>query len=356
MSEVTRDVLRGRFQNGDRPDGGDFTNLIDSCLNKSSDGLTLDNDGNLQLGRGVRLGDSAVNMAGGLRFNGGQVQFNNGAAWLPITSGGGGAGFTPAGATAVAYTAAGGTVGIGTTFSATTPPTFRFEVNLAPNTAVSEQVRFGNATISNGAGAFGTSAQFAHQSHASNSNFALRQTAAGALNLNAATGQVVSIRQGGNVVRLGVSVNGNVIVGSEAELTGSGTALFQVAGGAFKNDGNANWAFTSDARVKENIRDLNVGLDELRRVRPVRYRYNGRAGTRAGLEGVGVLGQEIEEIFPETVERVPAAAISGDDLDDLRVFNPAALTFVLINAVKQLADKVEQLERSLESRATGSSR
>jgi hypothetical protein len=353
MSEVTRDVLRGRFQNGDRPDGGDFTNLIDSCVNKSSDGLALDSDGNLLLGRGVRLGDSAVNLAGGLRFNGGQVQFNNGAAWLPITSGGGGAGFTAAGANAIAYTAASGTVGIGTTFTAATPPTFRFEVNLAPNTAVSEQVRFGNAAISNGAGAFGTSAQFAHQGHASNTNFALRQTATGALNLNAATGQVVSIRQGGNTVRLGVSATGNVIVGSETELTGAGTAVFQVAGGAFKNDGNANWAFTSDARVKEDVRDLNVGLNELRRVRPVRYRYNGRAGTRAGLEGVGVLGQEIEEIFPETVERVPAGAVSSDDLDDLRVFNPSALTFVLINAVKQLADKVEQLERALESRAAG---
>lgn len=354
MSEVTRDVLRGRFQNGDRPDGGDFTNLIDSCLNKSSDGLALDTDGNLLLGRGVRLGDSAVNLAGGLRFNGGQVQFNNGAAWLPITSGGGGAGFTAAGANAIAYTSAGGTVGIGTNFSAATPPTFRFEVNLAANTATAEQVRFGNAVISNGAGAFGTSAQFAHQSHASNTSFALRQTATGALHLNAAAGQVVSIRQGGNVVRLGVSASGNVIVGSESEVGGS-TATLQVAGSAFKNDGNISWDITSDARVKEHVRDLDVGLDELRRVRPVRYRYNGRAGTRAGLERIGVLGQEIEVVFPETIERVPAGAISSDELDDLRVFNPSALTFVLINAVKQLADKVEQLERALQSRPAGPS-
>ncbi|MFD0320809.1 hypothetical protein [Lysobacter gummosus] len=31
----------------------------------------------------------------------------------------------------------------------------------------------------------------------------------------------------------------------------------------------------------------------------------------------------------------------------MRVFNPSALTYVLINAVKQLADKVEALERAL---------
>jgi hypothetical protein len=82
----------------------------------------------------------------------------------------------------------------------------------------------------------------------------------------------------------------------------------------------------------------------------VRYRYNGRANTQAGLERVGVLGQEIEEIFPETIEKVPASGTSEDTIDDLRVFNPSALTFVLINAIKELAQKVESLEQALADR------
>jgi hypothetical protein len=349
MSEQTRDFLKGRFKNGDRPDGGDFTDLIDSCLNKSTDGLAFDADGTLLLSRGLRLGNSAVaNIPGGLRFSGGQVQFNDGTTWTNIGGGGGGGGgFAAVGAAgAIAYST--GRVGIAT---GAAEPAAKLEVALAANTGPAEQVRFGNAMVGSGGAAFSSFAVYGHQAlganvTAVNASFALRQSNTGVVHLNAAAGQVLSLRQGGNSVRLGITVNGNVVVGSESELAGSGTAVFQVAGGAFKNDGNGNWAFTSDARVKEDVRDLDAGLAELRRVRPVRYRYNGLAGTRAGLEGVGILGQEIEQVLPETVEKLPADS-NADGVDGLRVFNPSALTYVLINAVKQLAEKVESLERAL---------
>ncbi len=347
MSNQTRDFLKGRFKNGDRPNADDFIDLIDSGLNKATDGLDLDSDGTLMLSRGLRLGDSAVaNIPGGLRFNGGQVQVNNGAGWSNI--GGGAGGFAAVGgAGAIAYSA--GRVGINT---GAAEPAARLDVALGANTGPTEQVRFGNAMVASGGAAFSSFAVYGHQAlganvTAVNASFALRQSNTGVVHLNAATGQVLSLRQGGNSVRLGITVNGNVVVGSESELAGSGTAVFQVAGGAFKNDGNGAWAFTSDARVKEDVRDLDAGLAELRRVRPVRYRYNGLAGTRAGLEGVGILGQEIEEVLPETVEKLPLDS-NTDGMDGLRVFNPSALTYVLINAVKQLADKVESLERALD--------
>jgi len=348
MSNQTRDFLKGRFKNGDRPDANDFADLIDSSLNKSTDGLDLDSDGTLMLSRGLRLGDSAVaNIPGGLRFNGGQVQVNNGAGWSNIGGGGGGGFAAVGGAGAIAYST--GRVGINT---GAAEPGARLEVVLGANTGPAEQVRFGNAMVGSGGAAFSSFAVFGHQAlganvTAVNASFALRQSNTGVVHLNAATGQVLSLRQGGNSVRLGITVNGNVVIGSESELAGSGTAVFQVAGGAFKNDGNGAWAFTSDARVKEDVRDLDAGLAELPRVRPVRYRYNGLAGTRAGLEGVGILGQEIEQVLPETVEKL-AADSNADGMDGLRVFNPSALTYVLINAVKQLADKVETLERALD--------
>jgi len=347
MSDQTRDFLKGRFKNGDRPDANDFSDLIDSCLNKATDGLGLDADGTLMLSRGLRLGDSAVaNIPGGLRFNGGQVQVNNGAGWSNI-GGGGGGGFAAVGAAgAISYSA--GRVGINT---GAAEPAARFEVVLAANTGPAEQVRFGNAMVGSGGAAFSSFAVYGHQAlgtnvGAVNASFALRQSNTGVVHLNAAAGQVLSLRQGGNSVRLGITVNGNVVVGSDSELAGSAAAVFQVAGSAFKNDGNGAWAFTSDARVKEDVRDLDAGLAELRRVRPVRYRYNGLAGTHAGLEGVGIIGQEIEQVLPETVEKLPIDS-NSDGMEGLRIFNPSALTYVLINAVKQLADKVETLERAL---------
>ena len=95
------------------------------------------------------------------------------------------------------------------------------------------------------------------------------------------------------------------------------------------------------------MRDLEVGLAQLRQVRPVRFRCNGRAGTPAGLAGVGVIGQEIEKIFPEMIRRVPGGVDGEPGLEDLRIYDGSALTYVLVNAVKELAGKVEQLEQAL---------
>ncbi|MBT2748688.1 MULTISPECIES: tail fiber domain-containing protein [unclassified Lysobacter] len=357
MSSQTRDFLKGVFKNGDRPDASNFTDLIDSCMNKASDGLNLDSDGTLLLARGLRLGDSGVaNIPGGLRFNGGQLQVNNGAGWSNV-GGGGSGGFAPVAGFAGAIAYSGGRVGIGT---AAAEPAAKLEVALGANTGPAEQVRFGNAMVGSGGGPFAAFAVYGHRAlgadvGAVNASYALRQSNTGVVHLNAAAGQVLSLRQNGTDVRLGITGTGKVVIGGESELAGSGGAALQVAGSAFKNDGTGTWAFTSDSRVKEDVRDLDAGLAELRRVRPVRYRYNGLAGTRAGLEGVGLLGQEIEKVLPETVERLPADS-NADGVDGLRVFNPSALTYVLINAVKQLADKVEALERALGEARTQAAR
>ena len=56
-----------------------------------------------------------------------------------------------------------------------------------------------------------------------------------------------------------------------------------------------------------------------------------------------MLGQEVEKVFPEMIRRVPGEP----GLQDLRIYDGSALTFVLVNAVKELAGKVEQLEKTL---------
>jgi len=348
MSERTRDFLKPEFRDGERPSGTDFADLIDSVVNKLSDGVSIDADGNLVLNRGVRLGDSAGTVAGGLRFNSSQLQVFTGGAWVNVSGGGGGGGaFRPPPTVAPTAVVHDGNVGIGN-FAA--DPTYRLEVNLTPtNTSgTSEQVRFGNVVCASGAQTLVGSAVFSHRNHTSNTNFALRQGSNGAVQINAAAGQAITVSQAGGTTNFGVSATGKVIVGGDNDLAGAAaTARLHVNGGAFKNDGNADWAFTSDARVKEDIRELELGLSELRQVRTVRFRYNGRGGTTPGLAGVGVLGQEIETIFPETIQRVtPSDPIDGD-LDDLRVFDPSMLRYVLINAVKELAARVEQLEQAL---------
>jgi hypothetical protein len=295
----------------------------------------IDNEDVVQAG-----GEKGFNV----KFRGLETEFDNISGVIAKISAGLGA-FQPVGVGGVvAY--AGGNVGIGSSFSTTNPPTYLLEVNLGPNTATTEQVRFGNVVCSNGVGITTDYAVVSHQNQASNinKNYALRQSPDGEVNINAPSGQSVSIRQNGTNVRLLLSSNGNVIVGSESD---QGGGILQVNGDACKTSGGANWSVCSDVRLKENVRDLEIGLAELRRVRPVRFRYNGKAGTPAGQESVGVLGQEIEMIFPEMVRRVACSLDSERDTEDLRIYDGSALTFVLVNAVKELAQKVEQLEQTL---------
>jgi hypothetical protein len=349
MTERTRDFLKPEFKDGERPSGDNFSDLIDSFVNKQSDGVRLDSDGNLVLTRGVQLGDSAGTVAGGLRFNSNQLQVFTGGAWVNVASGGGGGGFQPPPTTAPAAVVHNGNVGIGAFAAA---PTFRLEVPLDANNGPANQVRFGNVVCANGAGLnFQSFAVFAHQQQAAtniNSNYALRQDPTGPVQLNAPLNQVISLRQGGITARLGISTAGNVIVGGESDLANippPGTAALQVAGEAFKRDGSGSWLIPSDARLKEDVRDLETGLAALRQLRPVRFRYNGRAGTSPGRAGVGVLAQEIETVLPETIQR--ASVPDDPTLNELRIFDSSMLTYVLINAVKELAAKVEHLEQAL---------
>lgn len=246
---------------------------------------------------------------------------------------------------AVAYT--GGSVGIGGTFSAASPPTYQLQVNLSDNNGVSNQVLFGNVVCCNGnAGGNAAYAVFAHKNHASDSDHALRQGPSGDVHLNAASGQTLSIGQNG-ANRMVISPStGAVVIGSGTDLPGANGASLQVAGNVFVV-GTGPWT-PSDLRVKKDVRELEAGLAQLRRVRPVRFRYNGRAGTTDGQESIGVLGQEIEQIFPETVQRIPGRLDSDPDIDDFRIYDGSPLTYVLVNAVKELASKVEQLEQALE--------
>lgn len=355
MTERNRDYLKQEFKDGERPSGTDFADLIDSFLNKTNDGVALDTDGNMLLARGVRLGDSAATTAGTLRFHGGAVQYHDGSAWVNVASGGGGVFQQVSGSTNIAYSA--GNVGIGSPF-ATTAPTYRLEVDFEQTEPPEDKrVRFGYTACGNGLAAFQGYAYVSHRDHFSNTDYALRQGPNGNVHINAPTNQAISFRQNGNQVRFGVSATGHVVVGGESDLRGAGSAMLQVAGNtyvngnltitgeAFKNTGGT-WR-ASDVRVKENIRDLDLGLQHLTQVRPVRFRYNGKAGTPVGYEGIGVVGQEMENIFPDMVQHIKDPNSAELDGGDLLVYNDSALIYVLVNAVKELASKVHKLEAEL---------
>lgn len=109
--------------------------------------------------------------------------------------------------------------------------------------------------------------------------------------------------------------------------SGTNRVSWNISSGDFTAAGNVT-AY-SDARLKENIETISNALDLVNRMRGVFY---DRIDT--GEPGVGVIAQEMEEIIPEVV-------IPSDGVLTVAYGN---LVGVLIEAVKELATRVEELE------------
>jgi hypothetical protein len=123
-----------------------------------------------------------------------------------------------------------------------------------------------------------------------------------------------------------------------------------IAGPTGTKSTGTTWANPSDVRLKENIADYGKGLAELLQVRPRQFTF--KASPEFG-ECYGVIAQEIEGVFPETV-KLTEGEVDGKAVTDLRSFDASALTFALINAVKELSAQLDAAATriaSLEARA-----
>lgn len=89
----------------------------------------------------------------------------------------------------------------------------------------------------------------------------------------------------------------------------------------------------SDRRLKENIVDYKRGLEVVKQIRPVFYNLKNSPDRTT----IGVIAQELLEVEPILVEQ------TGEYLS----VNYQKMNMFLINAVKELSERVEQLESEL---------
>lgn len=143
---------------------------------------------------------------------------------------------------------------------------------------------------------------------------------------------------GVNVGGGGVKIfgNGNWISGFQLELNAN-SAVKPTSG---------TWTVASDSRVKTNINPYTKGLETILAINPVTYDYNGKAGFDPTVTGnIGIIAQDILNIIPESINTYHAKLNEDDEeKTELYNFDSHALTFILINAVKQLSAEIELLK------------
>ncbi len=124
---------------------------------------------------------------------------------------------------------------------------------------------------------------------------------------------------------------------------GSGNANLEIDGAAFK-PGGGSWSVSSDRRSKENIVNYNKGLNELMQLRPVNFNYR-KEFNWGSKTYTGLIAQEVEKIIPTMVNTKPTNGI-----EDFKIIDPNEITYMLINAVKELKAENESLKAELKKK------
>ena len=159
----------------------------------------------------------------------------------------------------------------------------------------------------------------------------LRDTASNYWDIQNTTNGKLDFSRGGTL-RMRIDQNGSLSLVSSTALKGGG----------------GSWGTYSDERVKKDVSNYTKGLNEILAIKPITYKYNGKANLTSEKQFVGIIAQEIKEVLPSTVEVTPTKLNDEDEFDtDLLTFDASELTFTLINAVKDLKAEIEELKKQI---------
>lgn len=136
--------------------------------------------------------------------------------------------------------------------------------------------------------------------------------------------------------------DGKVGIGTSAP-----TFQFEVATNSAAKPTSNTWTVTSDRRLKTDITPYANGLEDLMRIEPVWFTYNGKAGMPLET-GVGVIAQDLQAIAPYMIKTWNYREPDGGTTEYLGVDN-GAMTYMLINAVKEQQGIIEDQRGEIDS-------
>lgn len=158
----------------------------------------------------------------------------------------------------------------------------------------------------------------------------------------------------GTVERMRINSNGNVGIG-----VSSPSQKLHVNGNVLAS----NVSVTSDRKLKKDIRNYEEGLAMITQMNPVKFKYKPRKVKRAEYDSlnhkesivnefdvdsnddkdyIGIIAQEIKEIAPDLVDQ-----FINDEGEEVLTVNHTALTFLLINAVKEQQLMIKNLQSQI---------
>jgi hypothetical protein len=171
----------------------------------------------------------------------------------------------------------------------------------------------------------------------------MRITSGGSVLINTTTsnqGYPLEIQAGGGGEQIWLkrsAANAQIFMGGG---TAAETILFIRANGSngvYMTANATSWTSNSDETIKDIIEPITDGLDKLKDIRTVIYKFkNDKEGSRK----VGLIAQDVEKILPEAITKTYQNEYDKEVLG----LNYTDLIPVLVKAIQELSAKVSALE------------
>jgi len=143
----------------------------------------------------------------------------------------------------------------------------------------------------------------------------------------------------GATTSLRITNNGAVFIPGATQSASTQT-YYGCASSAFELIWDTTTCLISSLRFKRDVRDLNMGLDTVLKLRPVNYFLKKPVGINDAVEQFGFIAEEAAE--------VDTRLVAYDNESQPKAFRYEQFTAVLAQAIQDLNQKVNRIERGAE--------
>ena len=150
-----------------------------------------------------------------------------------------------------------------------------------------------------------------------------------------------SLTSGGGI-QTALASSSSAVTGITLYSTGASAYRFYVDMGGTIHATSTSITAISDERLKENVRDIDTGLNTILALKPRRFDWKeGKGQDKKNV--AGFIAQEFETVFPECV----GTSKAGADGIEYKNINYETLVPTLVKAIQELSAEVNALKAKL---------
>ena len=127
-------------------------------------------------------------------------------------------------------------------------------------------------------------------------------------------------------------------------------AIYSSVGG-YTQTGLTTWSITSDRRIKENITraSYDICLENVKNIELYNFNFKNNCVNTNDKHQLGFIAQEVQQVYPKAVEVGKIILNTNEAISDILTLNTTQIDYTLYGAVKNLIEKIEDIDNDLES-------